>query len=83
MGAASGRLDALAFIAGLIAGVWVFAEAYAGLARFLWTGALGDVTFADLLGVPFWVLAAAFVAITLGLAAVLRVVEGSRRAGSS
>ena len=79
MGAASGRIDALAFIAGLIAGVWVFAEAYAALARFVWTGDLGAVTLADVLGVPFWVLAAALVAMTLVLAFVLRRVEAARR----
>ena len=80
MGAASGRLDALAFVAGLVAGVWVFAEAYAALAGFLASGDLGTVTFADLLGVPFWALAVAFVVITLALAAVLRRVEGTPRA---
>jgi membrane protein implicated in regulation of membrane protease activity len=78
VGAASGRLDALAFIAGLVAGVWLFAEAYAALAGFVWSGDLGPVTFAELLGVPFWALAAAFVVITLALAAVLRRVEGHR-----
>jgi hypothetical protein len=78
VGAASGRIDALAFMAGLVAGVWVFAEAYGALARFVWTGDLGSVTLADLLGVPFWVLAAALVAISVLLAGVLRRVETGR-----
>ena len=77
MGAASGRLDAVAFIAGLVAGVWVFAEAYVALAGFVASGDLGSVTFADLLGVPFWMLAVALVVITLALAAVLRRVQGA------
>jgi hypothetical protein len=77
VGAATGRLDALAFIAGLVAGVWVFAEAYVALARFVSSGDLGTVTFADLLGVPFWALAVAFVLITFALAAVLRRVEAA------
>lgn len=43
MGAASGRVDALVFMAGLIAGVLVFAEAYAGLAAVLVVIALGTL----------------------------------------
>ena len=78
MGAASGRLDALAFIAGIVAGVWVFAEAYATLAGFVWSGDLGAVTLADVLGVPFWALAAALLLVTALLAAVLRRVEAGR-----
>jgi uncharacterized protein len=78
VGAAAGRLDALAFIAGLIAGVWVFAEAYTALAGFVSSGDLGSVTFADLLGVPFWMLVVAFVVVTLALAAVLRRVEAAK-----
>jgi hypothetical protein len=75
VGAASGRLDALAFIAGLIAGVWVFAETYLVIARWLASGDLGAITLGDLLGVPFWVLAAALVAMTVAFAFVLRRVE--------
>ena len=77
MGAASGRIDALAFIAGLIAGVWVFAETYTVLARFVWSGELGAVTFADLVHLPFWVLAAVLVVMAVALAVVLRRVESS------
>jgi uncharacterized protein len=75
VGAATGRLDALAFIAGLIAGVWVFAEAYVMLAGWLTSGDVGAVTMADLFGLPFWVLAAALVAMTAALAVVLRRFE--------
>ena len=78
MGAASGKIDALAFIAGLIAGVWIFAESYVALGRWLQSGEMGAVTFADLLGVPFWGLAAALVGMTLVLALVLRRVERVR-----
>ena len=75
MGAASGRLDAVAFMAGIVAGVWIFAEAYAALAGFVWSGDLGAVTLADVLGVPFWALAAALLVVTGLLAAGLRRVE--------
>ena len=66
MGAASGRVDAVAFIVGLIVGVLVFAEVYVALAGFVVSGELAAVTFADILGVPFWVLAAAVVVLALG-----------------
>ncbi|MBI4636656.1 MAG: hypothetical protein HY727_09950 [Candidatus Rokubacteria bacterium] len=66
MGAASGRVDALVFMAGLVFGIWVFAEAYLALAGFVWSGEMAGATFADLLGLPFWVLAAAVVVIALG-----------------
>ena len=65
-------------MAGLIAGVWVFAETYTALAGFVWSGELGAVTFVDLLGLPFWALAVALLVITVILARVLRRVEAGR-----
>lgn len=65
----------MAFIAGLIGGVLVFAEAYTALARFVRSGEMGAVTFADILGVAFWVLAAAVVATALGTFWLLRNLE--------
>ena len=82
MGAASGRVDALPFMAGLIVGVWVFAEAYTALAAFVWSGEVSASTFADLLGVPFWSLAVVLLVITFVLARVLRRVEAGRRPSS-
>ncbi len=78
MGAASGRVDALVFMAGLIAGVLVFAEAYAGLAAFVWSGGLGGVTLADLLDVPFWALAVVLVVLALGTFWLVARLEASR-----
>lgn len=72
MGAASGRLDALVFMGGLVAGILVFAETYPRLEAFVWSGELGSVTLADLLGVPFWLLAAAVVVMALGTFWLLR-----------
>jgi hypothetical protein len=66
VGAASGRVDAVVFMGGLIAGVWVFAEAWVALEGFVGSGALESATFADLVSVPFWVLALVVVAIALG-----------------
>ena len=76
MGAASGRLDALVFMLGAIAGVLVFAEIYAGLASFVWSGELGSSTLAELAGVPFWLLAALVVAMALGTFWLLRKLPG-------
>jgi hypothetical protein len=83
VGAASGRVDALVFMGGMIAGIWVFAEAYAALAGFVWSGEMGDVTFADLLGVPFWLLAAALVVMALGMFWLLRKLERPSPRGKS
>jgi len=65
-------------MAGLIAGVWAFAEAYAALAGLVWSGDLGAVTLADLVGAPFWALAGVLVIVTVILAAVLRRVEAAK-----
>jgi len=83
VGAASGRVDAVAFIAGLIAGVLVFAEAYAALASFVWSGEMGAVTFADILGLPFWALAAVVVALALGTFWLLGKLERPAPGGQS
>lgn len=65
MGAASGRIDALVFMAGLVAGAWVFAEAYVLLAGFVSSSDLGAVTLTDQIGVPLWGLALGLVVVAL------------------
>ena len=75
MGAASGRVDALVFMGGLIAGIWVFAEAYTWVADFVWSSEIGALTLADLLGVPFWVLAGLLVLMALGMFWLLKKLE--------
>lgn len=77
MGAASGRVDGLFFMGGLIAGIWVFAEAYTWLAGLVWSSEMGAITFADLLGVPFWLLAGLVVVIALGMFWLLKRLEPS------
>jgi hypothetical protein len=44
---------------GLIAGVWVFADAWVRLEGFVTSGELETATLADLIGVPFWAIAVA------------------------
>ena len=51
---------------GLIAGVIVFAEVYAAIATFVWSGSLESGTLAELLGLPFWLLAALVILLALG-----------------
>jgi uncharacterized protein len=75
VGAASGRVDALFFMAGIVGGILVFAEAYSLLARFVGSGDIGSVTLPGLLGVPFWLLAVAVAVMALGMFALLRKLE--------
>jgi uncharacterized protein len=50
---ATGRLDALAFVAGLAFGTLVFAEAFPWLEGFYLSGELGTRTVPDALGLPY------------------------------
>jgi uncharacterized protein len=75
VGAASGRVDALFFMVGIVGGILVFAEAYSGLARFVGSGDIGSVTLPGLLGIPFWSLAVAVAAMALGMFALIRKIE--------
>ncbi|MBI1964530.1 MAG: hypothetical protein HYV94_13535 [Candidatus Rokubacteria bacterium] len=63
---------------GVVAGVLVFAEAYPRLEAFVWSGELGGVTLAELLGVPFWALAVAVVVMALGTFWLVRMLEPAR-----
>ncbi len=50
--AASGKWDALAFMAGILGGVFGFAEIFDRLSSFYFSGELGDVTLSDWIGLP-------------------------------
>ncbi len=71
VGLAGGRLDALAFAAGMVVGVWVFAGGYAWFEP-IYSGAQGarGQTLDALLGVPAWLVLLVLVAM---LVAVFRV----------
>ena len=83
MGAASGRVDAIAFMLGIVAGVWAFAEAWIALEHFVGAGAVESATLSDLLGVPFQAVALALLALAIGMAWLLRKLEAGRRRGVS
>lgn len=66
-GAASGRLDALVFVAGMVIGVWVFAAAFEWLEPF-YRAARGPArqTLDQLLGVPTFLVLTVLVAVAVG-----------------
>jgi hypothetical protein len=68
VGLSAGRLDAAAFIAGMVVGVWVFAGGYSWIAP-LYTAAQGPraQTVYELLGVPAWLI----VLVMVGLVAIV------------
>jgi hypothetical protein len=68
----------MVFMGGIVAGVWLFAEAYVALAGLMERGDLGAVTLADLLAVPFWVVAAGVVVVAAVTFAVIARFEGGR-----
>ena len=79
MGAASGRADALVFMGGLVAGVWVFAETWIALEGFVTSGELESPTLADLLGVPFWAVALALIVVAIATFALVQKFEATRK----
>ncbi len=50
--AASGKWDAIAFMAGIVAGIFGFAELFDRLSSFYFSGELGEVTLSDWTGLP-------------------------------
>src|SRR2546430_4848956 len=70
---------------GLIAGVIVFAEIYTAIAAFVWSGSLESATLAELLGLPFWLLAALVVVMALGTFWLVRRLglKAGRQAGGA
>jgi hypothetical protein len=64
--AATGRLDGLALIGGMLGGIWLFGEAFPVLERFHGSTPRGTLTLPGLLGVPHGAVVFAMVAIALG-----------------
>lgn len=75
MGAASGKLDALVFMVGIIVGILGFAEMYPAMYDFAWSGEMGAVTLPGLLGLPSWIIAIGVVGMALGLFWLAAVAE--------
>jgi uncharacterized membrane protein YedE/YeeE len=57
-GMATGRIDAFAYSAGILAGLAVYGEIYPAIEAFTQRTDLGEITFPDLLGIPRGILVA-------------------------
>ncbi len=75
MGAASGKIDALIFIVGMVGGIWGFAELYPMIYDFAWSGHMGVVTLPGLFGLSSWLVALLALVMALVLFWVAAVVE--------
>ena len=63
--AATGRIDGMVCVLGIVTGTFTFALAFPWLQDFYLAGSAGDVTLPDLLGLPHGVVVAAVVAMAL------------------
>ncbi len=78
--AATGKLDGLATIAGLLAGVLIFNLGFAWIGAFYESTPLGAVTLADLLGIPRGMAVATITAMALtGFLIVRRLERGTHK----
>ncbi|HSD54957.1 MAG TPA: YeeE/YedE thiosulfate transporter family protein [Burkholderiales bacterium] len=66
-GMATGRIDAMLYALGMLAGLAFYAAAFPAIEAWTKVTALGEVTWPDLLGLPRWVL----VALVLAMAAAM------------
>jgi hypothetical protein len=76
--AATGRLDGLALVFGMLGGVWLFGEAFPLVERFYSSTPRGVLTLPALLGLPYGVAVAAVAALALGAFAAIGRLEGGR-----
>ena len=75
VGIATGRIDAMVYAAGMLAGLALFAEAFPAIEGFMQITSLGEVTWPQLLGLPQAVVAGAVVAMALGAFALAGWIE--------
>jgi hypothetical protein len=66
-GMATGRIDAVLYGVGMLAGLAAYAEVYPAIEAWTKTSALGEATWPDLLGLPRWVLVALVIAMAAGM----------------
>jgi hypothetical protein len=78
--AATGRLDGLAVLGGMLGGIWLFAETFPLLERFYASTPRGTLTLPTLLGTSHGIVVFAVVAIALGAFAVVGRLERSHAA---
>jgi len=74
--AASGRIDGLATVIGMFAGVFVFGELFPLLRGFYDATPMGTVSLNDLVGAPRWLVAVGITALALGGFMLAERIEG-------
>jgi hypothetical protein len=62
----TGKLDAVIYIGGIFAGIFVFGEAFPTITRFFYSGDMGEVTMPALFGLPYGLVVFAVVLMALG-----------------
>ncbi len=72
---ATGRLDGMVYVAGLVAGIVFYGEIYPAISDFTRTTAMGQVTLPQLFHIPYGVLVLAVVIMALGMFAGAEWVE--------
>jgi hypothetical protein len=86
-GIATGRIDAMVYALGMLAGLAAYAEAYPAIAAWTKTTALGETTFPDYLGLPRWLLVALLIAMAAamfwGATKIEQAFAGWRPAGTA
>ena len=83
--ASTGKVDALIYIGGIFAGIFVFGEAFPRIASFFYSGAMGEVTMPALFGLPYGLVVFAVVLMALGGfwgAGVVERIFGAKQAES-
>lgn len=64
--ASTGKIDALIYIGGIFAGIFVFGEAFPRIVNFFYSGDMGEVTMPALFGLPYGLVVFAVVLMALG-----------------
>lgn len=64
--AATGRLDGLVLVAGMVTGIWIFVESYPLLEGFVNSTALGEIDLPQVLGLPYGVVIVLVAAVAVG-----------------
>ncbi len=72
---ATGRIDGMVFILGIVAGIGAYAETMSGFHTWIRDSSQGEVTLTTLTGLPAGLLVAAFVLALAGTAVLVRAVE--------
>jgi len=62
---ATGRLDGLLFLGGVVAGIFVFGEAYPLIANFMVAGDMGAITLPEYFNLPYGLVVLAVVLMAL------------------